>query len=220
MKGDVQISKELNRKVDKFIENLSSNLSEDKETIRDFRDEMKVNFTASIIELLKEGHSESEAFDIAETKFGDADNLKEDLSGAFKVRNRGNKISFFIAAISLLISISCFAYYEKVDAVRNEAFPNDLQNELSLKLQEGSAVNQDKVEELMKNHKKELKLVALYKEENNRMVLKNLYPSDFDKSKIDKALYQFRSSEYSFQNHNKEQYEMKIVTTENRYSSY
>jgi hypothetical protein len=184
MKGDVQISKELNRKVDKFIENLSSNLSEDKETIKDFRDEMRVNFTASIIELIKEGHSEQEAFDIAVTKFGDVNQLKKDLSGIFSVRSKINKVSLLVAIISLVLALIFLGAHKKISEYTELVVPQDFISETKDKVDKGAAIDEAKVDALLNKYKKKFEFVALYKKENDTKVLQNIYPSNFDMNRF------------------------------------
>ncbi|GFZ31798.1 hypothetical protein CSC2_23240 [Clostridium zeae] len=210
MKGDVQISKELNRKIDKFIVSLSSNLSEDKETIKDFRDEMKTNFIISFKELIEQGNSEEEAFKIALSKFGDAKDLKKDLTSIFNVRSKSNKISFYVLVISLLIGLACFISHKRLDEYRSVNFPQDLQEETSIKLQEGMAINSDRVNEVVNKNKKKIQFVAVYKEEEDKKVLKEIYPLGFDKDVFNKTLENNHYFVVYCQSPSGEQYELRI----------
>ncbi|QAA34075.1 permease prefix domain 1-containing protein [Clostridium manihotivorum] len=180
MKDDIQISKRLNNKVDKFIMNLSSSLSEDKQTVKDFQDEMKANFTISLLELLKAEHSEDEAFNIAVARFGDVHQLQRDLTGVFSVRNKVSRSAFIVAIISLLLALVCFGAHKKISEYRYISVPNDLLSETKAKVNKGISMNEGTLDKLLEKYKNRFEFIALYKRENNTKVLKNIYPSNFD----------------------------------------
>jgi hypothetical protein len=180
MTDDVQISKSLNNKVDKFIMNLSSSLSEDKQTVKDFQDEMKTNFITSLLELLKAGHSEHDAFNIAVDRFGDVPQLQIDLTAVFTVRNKVSRSAFIVAIISLFLALVCFGAHKKISEYRGISVPNDLLSETKAKVDKGISMNENTLDKLLDKYKNRFEFIALYKRENGTKVLKNIYPSKFD----------------------------------------
>jgi hypothetical protein len=197
---------------------ISSDLSESKDTIKDFREEMKGNIIASCSELLKEDYSEDEAFKLAVDKFGDSENLKEDLTSAFKTRGKTNKVSFLITISALILALAFFLFHNIFEKKITHSIPHALEYATSVSIQQGIALDNNKIENLMKEYKKQVKLVAIYKVEDGKVTLKNIYPARKDSSEINKLSERYLTSSIACQNSSSEQYFIKII--ENRIDTH
>jgi hypothetical protein len=96
--------------------------------------------------------------------------------------------------------------------------PHALEYATSVSIQQGIALDNNKIENLMKEYKKEVKLVAIYKVEDGKAILKNVYPSSEESSEINKLSERYLTSSIACQNPSSEQYFIKII--ENRIDTH
>lgn len=166
MSSNGNLSNNLYIKIEKFIKKLSCNLSEDKEIIKDFEDEMKINLESSICELVNDGYDEEKAFKIATKRFGDLREIENELTEVFNTERKFAKILFIGAIIFLLVALGSFTSYKFIDNKFKFIVPEDLKNSIESKIKDNKSVSNEEIDDLLKKYKKQFRYVAIYKEDS------------------------------------------------------
>lgn len=184
MSNEKNISKELYNKIDKFIKKLSYNLSEDKDVIRDFEDEMSINLEVSILELLNKGYSEDEAFDIAIKRFGDVKEVKGEMKGIFNINGKLAKKFLIVSIASIIISVVCLLSYKIVNKQLWPRFPEAFYNSVLEKVEADEKISEDKVNDFLAKNKNNFRYVAIVSQEKGCTSIEKIYPSNFSKDEV------------------------------------
>lgn len=166
MSSNGNLSNNLYIKIEKFIKKLSCNLSEDKEIIKDFEDEMKINLESSICELVNDGYDEEKAFKIATKRFGDLREIENELTEVFNTERKFAKILFIGAIMFLLVALGSFTSYKFIDNKFKFIVPEDLKNSIESKIKDNKSVSNEEIDDLLKKYKKQFRYVAIYKEDS------------------------------------------------------
>jgi hypothetical protein len=178
MNNCVNISKDLSDRIENYIRKFSCSISEDKMVIKDFEDEMKINLKSSIVELIGSGNSEEEAFKIAISRFGEINQIQNELTGIFRVQRRFQRNILIVAIISLLISAIAFVSYKVFHDNFSLMLPKELQVAVEDKLKTGENISNEEVTKILTKYKSKFRYIALFKG-NNESSINTVYPSNF-----------------------------------------
>lgn len=175
MSNDINISSNLRSRIDKIVRKLSRDISEDKEVISDFEEEMKINLTSSIIELIKSGKSEDEAFEEAIKRFGDVNEIKDELTNVFNIQGKLAKILLIASIISIVISAIAFVVYKVSNEKNSLIVPNELMMATIDKIEANEEISNDEITKLLVDSKNKFRYVAII----NDGAISETYPSNF-----------------------------------------
>lgn len=116
MVDNVMNNEMLLEKVNKYIDKVTYKLDKNTEDLADFIEEMKSNIISSIQDLIKKGHSEEDALNIAIDRFGNIETIQNELNHFYKTKTVIGKSLLIMAIIALVIGTTFFAcalYYDK-----------------------------------------------------------------------------------------------------------
>lgn len=123
------ISDVLLQNVDKHIDKLTSNLNENKDGLIDFKEEMKSNLISSITELVEQGQSEKDAYQIAIDRFGKVEQLEKELNSFYKIKKKFVKWILMLAICVGVLSIGIVTFVDVTNiGVISNATNNDIKN--------------------------------------------------------------------------------------------
>ncbi len=193
MESNMNISKELSDRIKKFVKKCSKNISEDKTVVKDFEDEMSVNLESSIVELIKEGHSEEEAFNIAIKRFGDANQIQNELIGIFKIEKKFEKVILMAAIVSLIVSLMTFTVHRIVHKDFSLIVPAEFEAAVNEKIKSGEDISSEEVNKLITKYKSKFRYVTLTKTAGNGE-LDTIYPEGFSIEEIKNDTEDFLST--------------------------
>ncbi|MCS4474628.1 permease prefix domain 1-containing protein [Clostridium botulinum] len=91
------------KRVDKYIDLIYKNVEGNKEEINIMKQEMKSHLVESINELKQEGKSEEESINIAINRFGEVNQIKDQLREIYSFHKRFSKNILIVALIVLFI---------------------------------------------------------------------------------------------------------------------
>lgn len=128
--GDKCIINEiLLQKVDKYIDKLAFNLNENKDELNDFKEEMKSNLISSIAELIHQGQSEQDAYQIAIERFGKVEYLEKELNSVYNIKKVFVKWLLILSITVGILSIGALIFAEVVNVGKiNGTTMNDIKN--------------------------------------------------------------------------------------------
>ncbi|NFD30842.1 hypothetical protein EXN57_09630 [Clostridium botulinum] len=121
------------KRVDKYIDLVYKNVEGNKEEINIMKQEMKSHLVQSIIELQQEGKSEEESINIAISRFGEVNQIKDELREIYSFHKRFSKniliaalIVLFIGTVSLITKSFGYKLTEMtMDSVNNAIRQSD-----------------------------------------------------------------------------------------------
>lgn len=180
MSNDINISSELINRINKIVKRLSRDISEDKDIISDFEEEMKINLTSSIIELIRSGKSENEAFEEAIKRFGDVNEIKDELTNIFNIQGKLAKILLIASIISIVISAIVFGGYKISNEKNSLTIPNELRTATIDKIQASEELSNEEISKLLLNSKNKFRYVAII----NNGDISEIYPSNFSMEEV------------------------------------
>lgn len=180
MSNDINISSNLRSRIDKIVRKLSRDISEDKEVISDFEEEMKINLTSSIIELIKSGKSEDEAFEEAIKRFGDVNEIKDELTNVFNIQGKLAKILLIASIISIVISAIVFGGYKILNEKNSLTIPKELMTATIDKIKAGEEMSNEEISKLLLDSKNKFRYVAIINDGD----ISEIYPSNFSVEEV------------------------------------
>ena len=123
------INEILLQKVDKYIDKLAFNLNENKDELNDFKEEMKSNLISSITELIQQGKSEQDAYQIAIDRFGKVEHLEKELNSLYNIKKVFIKWLLLLAITIGIIGIGVLIFAEVINVGKiNGVTSNDIKN--------------------------------------------------------------------------------------------
>lgn len=166
------------KRIDEYIELLYKNRKGNPKEIEELKMEMKNHLLEAVEELKNEDHSEESSINIAIERFGDENEICEELTEVFNSEIRFSKAIFKVSILALIISMVSFIGYK----VSNETIPFTLRvpKEFKIienKIKEGEQVSQEEVTNILFKYNKQFRYVALFKENNSS--ISSVYPSEF-----------------------------------------
>ncbi|AVP54086.1 hypothetical protein K144313037_13550 [Clostridium tetani] len=181
------------KKVDKYIDLIYKDISGDDEEINITKQEMKNHLLQIIEELKLEGKSEEESIDIAISRFGNTNQIRNELKKIYEIEKRPCKKIIKIAIIMLIISVSSFLL-SKMLFYRHQHIVGNLLNSIEKKFTVNDEIPKKEIGELFEKNKKkfmvyndELKYVDVYK-----------YPKNTDKDKLLFKMHHIKDAEYTY----------------------
>ncbi|KEI91417.1 hypothetical protein FDB72_16540 [Clostridium botulinum] len=180
------------KRVDKYIDLVYKTVEGNKEEINIMKQEMKSHLVQSIIELQQEGKSEEESINIAISRFGEVNQIKDELREIYSFHKRFSKniliaalIVLFIGTVSLITKSFGYKLTEMtMDSVNNA-------------IRQSDEIPKDKIRKLFKKNKrilkydnKNLKYIAVFKKPKYYKV--GFYR---DEDKLEEAKYTYPSME-------------------------
>ncbi|MGH4124245.1 MAG: permease prefix domain 1-containing protein [Clostridium sp.] len=173
------------KQIDKYVNSVYKHVGGNKEEIEALKYEMKNHLVQLIEELKSEGNSEDESISIAISRFGEENQIENELIGIFKFVNKNAKKALIIAGVFLLITIIS----RSVSIIGTDIYWKQIltRNDEIYKIM--SSYRKDNIDSINKNistvfnkSKKKLIYVALANPLNDNFKLENIeyiYPSDF-----------------------------------------
>lgn len=183
------------KQIDKYVNSVYKHVGGNKEEIEALKYEMKNHLLELIEELKSEGKSEEESISIAINRFGEENQIENELIGIFNFVNKKAKKALLIAVAFLLITIISGAIsvigtdlYWKGIKTRN----NEIYNIMSSYGKDNIAsINKD-ISTIISKSKRKLIYVAIASPLNMNGKLENIeyiYPSDFQGGAYDEGGY-------------------------------
>ncbi|MBZ9637826.1 permease prefix domain 1-containing protein [Clostridium sp. FP1] len=171
--------------INKYVNSVYKHVGGNKEEIEALKYEMKNHLLQLIEELKSEGKSEEESISIAINRFGEENQIENELIGIFKFVNKKAKKALIIAGAFLLITIisGCVSiigtdiYWKQIEARNDEIFTIMS----SYSKDNIDSINKD-ISTVFNKSKKKLVYVAMASPLNDNFKLENIeymYPSDF-----------------------------------------
>ena len=99
------------KQIDKYVNSVYKHVGGNKEEIESLKYEMKNHLLLLIEELKAEGKSEEESISIAINRFGEENQIENELIGIFKFVNKKAKKALIIALSFLLLTVLSFSVY-------------------------------------------------------------------------------------------------------------
>lgn len=173
------------KRIDEYIDILYKNRKGDPKEIEELKIEMKNHLIEAVEELKNEGHSEQSSINIAIERFGDENEIGEELTEVFNSEIRFSKVIFKVSILALIISIVAFIGYR----VSSKTIPFTLKvpKEFKIienKIKEGEKISQEEVTNILLKYNKQFRYVVLFKENNSS--ISSVYPSEFSIEEIQK----------------------------------
>lgn len=156
-------------KLDEYVNSICKNLKGDNEEITIMKQEMKNHLLQSVEELKAQGKSEKESIDIAISRFGEVNILKNQLKEVYNVQKNFSKIIFNVAIILLFVGIfslisQVFIHYNSNTVDKNLLY------DIESSLKSDSEISNNKLRTLFENNKnkfkfynKDLAYIAVFK---------------------------------------------------------
>ncbi|MBU3129939.1 permease prefix domain 1-containing protein [Clostridium tagluense] len=180
--------------IDKYVKSVYKHVGGNKEEIEALKYEMKNHLLQLIEELKSEGKSEEESISIAINRFGEENQIENELIGIFKFVNKKAKKALIIAGAFLLITIisGCVSiigtdiYWKQIGARSDEI----ITIMSSYSKDNIDSINKD-ISTVFNKSKKKLVYVAITSPLNDNFKLENIeyiYPSDFQGGACDDGI--------------------------------
>ena len=182
------------KQIDKYVNSVYKHVGGNKEEIEALKYEMKNHLLQLIEELKSEGNSEEESISIAINRFGEENQIENELIGIFKFVNKKAKKTLIIAVAFLLIAIISGSVsiigtdiYWKQIATRNNEIVTIMS---SYRKDNIDSINKD-ISTVFNKSKKKLIYVALASPLNENFKLENIeyiYPTDFQGEAVEEGI--------------------------------
>ena len=140
-------------RVDRYINSVYKNVEGDKEEINIMKQEMKSHLLQSIIELQQEGRSEEESINIAISRFGEVNQIKNELREIYSFHKRFSKNILIVALIVLFIgtvSLITKSFGNKLTEMTMDGVSNAIR--------QSDEIPTDKIRKLFKKKQKNIKI--------------------------------------------------------------
>lgn len=180
--------------IDKYVNSVYKHVGGNKEEIESLKYEMKNHLLQLIEELKSEGKAEEESISIAINRFGEENQIENELIGVFKFVNKKAKKALIIAVAFLLITLissSVFIigtdiYWKQIETRNNKIFTIMS----SYRKDNIDSINKD-ISTVFNKSKKKLIYVAMASPFNVNFKLENIeyiYPSDFQGKAVEEGI--------------------------------
>lgn len=152
------------KRIEKYIESVYKNINGNKDEIKMMKEEMKGHLLQTVKELESEGKSEDESINIAIRRFGQENEIEDELTRIFKFRSRCEKITLTatliflsLAVVSFIISIIGQTIFDKTYNSRL----NEVYNVMTLYDKDNITSIDNKVEDVLSKYKSSFTGVAV-----------------------------------------------------------
>lgn len=175
-------------RVDRYINSVYKNVEGDKEEINIMKQEMKSHLLQSIIELQQEGRSEEESINIAISRFGEVNQIKNELREIYSFHKRFSKNILIVALIVLFIgtvSLITKSFGNKLTEMTMDGVSNAIR--------QSDEIPTDKIRKLFKKNKRILK----YDNKNLKYIAVFEYPKDY-KLELDRNIEKLEEAKYTY----------------------
>lgn len=176
------------KQIDKYVNSVYKHVGGNKEEVESIKYEMKNHLLQLIEELKSEGKSEEESISIAINRFGEENQIENELLDVFKFVNKKAKKALIIALSFLLltmISFSIFIIGDKLLMRQQIARKNEIFNIMSSYSNDNIDSINKKISTIVNKSKKSIIYVALYHVPNDEdgwyrdlKDLEYVYPKD------------------------------------------
>ncbi|BDB00989.1 permease prefix domain 1-containing protein [Clostridium botulinum] len=176
------------KKVDKYIDLVYKNVEGNKEEINIMKQEMKSHLVQSIIELQQEGRSEEESINIAISRFGEVNQIKDELREIYSFHKRFSKNILIVALVVLFIgtgSLITKSFGYKLTEMTIGSVNNAIRQSDEIPKEEITKLF-EKNTKILKFDNKNLKYIAVFK-----------YPKDY-KLELDRNIEKLEEAKYTY----------------------
>ncbi|NFD78938.1 MFS transporter [Clostridium botulinum] len=176
------------KRVDKYIDLIYKNVEGNKEEINIMKQEMKSHIVQSVIELQQEGKSEEESINIAINRFGEVNQIKDELREIYSFHKRFSKNILIVALVVLFIGTA---------SLITKSFGNKLtemtMDSVSNAIRQSDEIPKDKIRKLFEKNKRILK----YDNKNLKYIAVFKYPKDY-KLELDRDIEKLEEAKYTY----------------------
>ncbi|MET7038982.1 permease prefix domain 1-containing protein [Clostridium botulinum] len=176
------------KKVDKYIDLVYKNVEGNKEEIDIMKQEMKSHLIQSINEFKQEGKSEEESINIAINRFGEVNQIKDELREIYSFHKRFSK-NILIAAL-ILLCIGTASLITKSFGYKLTEMTMDSVNNA---IRQSDEIPKDKIRKLFEKNKRILK----YDNKNLKYIAVFKYPKDY-KLELDRNIEKLEEAKYTY----------------------
>lgn len=143
------------KKIDEYINLIYKDICGDDEEINITKQEMKNHLLQTVDELKLEGKSEEESVNIAISRFGNTNQIKNELKKIYGTEKRSCKKIIKVATIMLIISVSSFLL-SKMFFYRHQRIAGNLLNSIEKKFTINDEIQKKKLANYLKKIGKDL----------------------------------------------------------------
>lgn len=115
MSGSLVLDRRATTRIRLAVDQLCNNLSEPEDVVKDFREEMITNITASVEELIQLGNTPEKAVEIAIQRFGDSSSVLSDVSQMFRTHRIFAKWLLVVTIVFGIIGGLCVTFNSVVN---------------------------------------------------------------------------------------------------------
>lgn len=173
------------RRIENYINSVYKNVQGNENEIEDLKQEMRIHLLETLEELKNEGKTEEESIEIAISRFGEREQLEDELSKVFKVQRKFTKMLLIISIISLILASVCYIGYIITDDMFWLRIPETLRTTVESKLEAGEQISYEEVTEKLTKYKKQFRYVSIYKENNYSKTPDIIYPKNFPVEEVE-----------------------------------